>query len=502
MKLNMAIIKDYLQQITILEECIKNPYEFHLIEPRFYQGGELQNNYLYLVGADAEIDPIFINCQSSVLYLKGIKRICSEGEYICLEEQDIYGIFNQLTEIFHRFQTWEIKILTYFTQHCSFHAIGEILFEIVQNPVSFCTPVLKIEMLVTDDVHPLPDNYAMVENMYLSTDEHEVVLTDPEYRDTLKKREPDIFSSTMYGFRKLYYNILHNKEYLGRVVIDEIYQECKKSDLSILVLFSEYIKTAYLNKCCVELGDSQEFNIMIRKLTIENNVYLEKYDFLLKLRGWKKSDHYICVCFQSTSGVNYYSRIIDDTIYLHRIFDSNCAFTDDKNIIVLLNLGNGETIAGLYNRLEYFLQKYQYMAGVSNVFCSFDKVNLYYRQAAEALKIGLHIQSPGKLIKYKDYILDYIIMKILEENEREFYFSEQFKLLKEYDDKKKTELVFTLQVCLECNMNASLAQEILHVHRTTYLYRIRRIKEISGIDLANYKNRLFLMLLFELIKSK
>ena len=311
MKLNMIIIKDYLQQITIKSERIREPYIFRLIEPRFYQGGELRNDYLYIISSNTEIDPNFINSQTSVLYLGRVQPNCDEGEYICLKEQDICSIFNQLTEIFHKFQAWEVKMLTYFTQHCSLHAIGEILFKIVQNPVSFCTPVLKIEMLVTDDVFPLPENYGMVENTYLSTDEHEVVLTDPEYRDTLKTREPNIFSGTMYGFRKLYYNILHNGEYLGRIVIDEIYHKCKESDLSILKLFSEYVKMAYLNKCCVELGDSQEFNIMIRKLTVENKTYLEKYDFLLKLRGWKKSDHYICVCFQSVSAVNYYSRIIE-----------------------------------------------------------------------------------------------------------------------------------------------------------------------------------------------
>ncbi len=75
--------------------------------------------------------------------------------------------------------------------------------------------------------------FPLAENAYLPEDEYMVVVSDPEYKETLKTKIPGIFSEKMYGFRKIYYNIFHRQEYLGRLVADEVYRPCRESDTVI-----------------------------------------------------------------------------------------------------------------------------------------------------------------------------------------------------------------------------------------------------------------------------
>ena len=84
---------------------------------------------------------------------------------------------------------------------------------------------------------------------------------------------------------------------------------------------------------------------------------------------------------------------------------------------------------------------------------------------------------------------------------KEFYIAPPLAALMDYDKKHGTELLYTLKICLENSGRAVIAQEILHVHRTTYLYRIKRIEEITGWQLSDYRTRLYLMLVFEMIDT-
>jgi DNA-binding PucR family transcriptional regulator len=59
-----------------------------------------------------------------------------------------------------------------------------------------------------------------------------------------------------------------------------------------------------------------------------------------------------------------------------------------------------------------------------------------------------------------------------------------------YDAEHNTELVTTLDRYLDFGCNASRAARALHVHPKSLAYRLRRIGEISGLDLNTREDRL------------
>ena len=56
------------------------------------------------------------------------------------------------------------------------------------------------------------------------------------------------------------------------------------------------------------------------------------------------------------------------------------------------------------------------------------------------------------------------------------------------------ELIHTLEAYFEHNGNLSKTAESLYIHRNTLIYRMDRITEISGLDLAHEETRLAVQL--------
>ena len=66
--------------------------------------------------------------------------------------------------------------------------------------------------------------------------------------------------------------------------------------------------------------------------------------------------------------------------------------------------------------------------------------------------------------------------------------------LEAYDREHEAELERTLQVFLQENCSHTAAARELFIHRSTLLYRLDRIGEITGVDLRDPEERFRLLL--------
>jgi DNA-binding PucR family transcriptional regulator len=66
--------------------------------------------------------------------------------------------------------------------------------------------------------------------------------------------------------------------------------------------------------------------------------------------------------------------------------------------------------------------------------------------------------------------------------------------LKLHDREHNSDLVRTLEVFFGANANASRAADLLFLHRNSLLYRLERVRELTGLDLKDHRNRFALQL--------
>jgi len=66
--------------------------------------------------------------------------------------------------------------------------------------------------------------------------------------------------------------------------------------------------------------------------------------------------------------------------------------------------------------------------------------------------------------------------------------------LSEYDRERRSDLIRTLRVYFGCGTNTSLAADRLFLHRNSMLYRLDRIRELTGLDPRDHRVALALQL--------
>jgi PucR family transcriptional regulator, purine catabolism regulatory protein len=116
-----------------------------------------------------------------------------------------------------------------------------------------------------------------------------------------------------------------------------------------------------------------------------------------------------------------------------------------------------------------------------------------YREARQALFMARRLADPNPL--YFGELNVYRLLFQLEYSpELSAFCTEIIGPLVEYDRAQGTDLVETLTAFFAHKANLSQTAEALFVHRNTLLYRMERIKEISGLDLDNPETRLSIQL--------
>jgi DNA-binding PucR family transcriptional regulator len=170
----------------------------------------------------------------------------------------------------------------------------------------------------------------------------------------------------------------------------------------------------------------------------------------------------------------------------------DCRWTlHHKNVIVLLNRQHAPLLTEKETeQLSHFLRGSNLSLGMSDCFDNILETPKYYRQAARAVELGLFTTKGENIFKYSDYVFCYIAQVISKKNDLQDFCHPASLFLQKYDAENGTSLIDTLDKYLIHVNDPVAAAEALFIHRNTLLYRINKIKELTGLDLNNGDTRL------------
>ena len=106
-------------------------------------------------------------------------------------------------------------------------------------------------------------------------------------------------------------------------------------------------------------------------------------------------------------------------------------------------------------------------------------------EAEQALILGRQLFGTGRVLAFSDLGVYRLLVRLRETPELWTFYRETLAKLVDYDLRQRADLMKTLEAYFNQLGNLRAASEALHVHRNTLLYRLERIKEISGMDLDN-----------------
>jgi PucR C-terminal helix-turn-helix domain/GGDEF-like domain len=117
--------------------------------------------------------------------------------------------------------------------------------------------------------------------------------------------------------------------------------------------------------------------------------------------------------------------------------------------------------------------------GISGSHAGLSGIALAYAQAKEAAHLATVNGITGRAVPLDEVLIDHIARSTPEVG-RILHLTLQ--PLVDYDLKHRTALVETIRTYVDTGFNLRRSAEVLHVHPNTVMYRLRRVRELSGRD--------------------
>ncbi|MEV5665923.1 PucR family transcriptional regulator [Streptomyces flaveolus] len=128
--------------------------------------------------------------------------------------------------------------------------------------------------------------------------------------------------------------------------------------------------------------------------------------------------------------------------------------------------------------------------GVSSPCDSVDDIPRHYQEARRALEVRRRSRERYGTTFFDELGLYRILGPGNDDRELETFVQEWLGQLIDYDSLHHATMVETLSRYFDCGGNYDETAESLAIHRSTLRYRLQRIRDISGNDLANVEDRL------------
>ena len=156
----------------------------------------------------------------------------------------------------------------------------------------------------------------------------------------------------------------------------------------------------------------------------------------------------------------------------------------------------------LRSNLASLLSDFHLQCGCSICFNDLLQCQAYIEQARYALKTGTRHDPGQSLYEYPSYAL----LSLIENGSKQLMpvnsLHPIITSIQAYDKQHHSELYDTLACYVYLNGETALISERLHIHRNSLAYRLRKIEEISGYSLKNFRTLLHLSIHFYLAAQK
>ncbi|MBS5521959.1 MAG: helix-turn-helix domain-containing protein [Clostridiales bacterium] len=167
---------------------------------------------------------------------------------------------------------------------------------------------------------------------------------------------------------------------------------------------------------------------------------------------------------------------------LQRFVPESLYVVYDNTVVLLINgCGQGQNHRFESEELENYLKHNGLIAGISNNFQNIQEIRKYYEQALKAADLGQRILHESGLHRYETMSI-FHILEICENKEYSLwdFCHPALPMLINYDKKKGTDFLNTLYQYLNFSQNTMETANYLHIHKNTLLYRIEKIRKITG----------------------
>jgi sugar diacid utilization regulator len=157
---------------------------------------------------------------------------------------------------------------------------------------------------------------------------------------------------------------------------------------------------------------------------------------------------------------------------------------------VALTSGRDDQADELHAALSAELGTRRGIIGVSEHCTTCADVPRGFQEATTAMAVRQGAYDTHGVARFRELGIFRLLMSSDDQSELHGFVSHWLGPLVAYDAEHKSDLVRTLSVHLDCGGNYDLTASALSIHRSTLRYRLKRIRDVSGLDINETESRL------------
>lgn len=425
----------------------------------------------------------------------------AEPGQILVDAPSAGDVYNQLQKIFDRYEAWHTELCESRLQGQSIQALLELSYPIFKRPMV----VIGMDFSVIASIHAEP--MEMGRGIFGATDttydvvtslKHSAVYTASKDKDGCfyYRSEDELMNCLCVNIKK--YN-----QATYRLLMFDTDGDGDMTDGFLLELLSQMVEHALLHNTTPAAGGDQTLRTILHTAISDRTADYVTISQRLEAVGWLSGHNYLGIVLQLSYLDQKNLTVHAICSYIENILSGSCAFQFKDDIVVFVDLDLSSMTQGdISSRLSCFVRDSLLKAGYSRVLLGHFNFRRQYDQACIALEVGARRNPSFWIHRFNDVAFDYILEQITRKLPAYMVSHERLLQLKYADEKNGTEYLRTLRLYLANHLNAVQTARELFIHRSTFLYRLERIKAILATDLTDPDEILYLMLSLRLMERE
>lgn len=424
---------------------------------------------------------------------------------------DIFNVFNAVEDALLKEQVldfWSEKFINILSENRSLQYLIDTGYEMLENPFYIFDNYGKC-IGRTDNVSIANDpvwnefsatGYISYNTFMSSIENGLVVLVDNAV-------EPFIWHSPCGKLGKIFSKIEIENKKTGTLAIIEYNRQFNEDDLRLASLFCDAF-SAYLQKNeVINYSNDKICQTAFEDILSRKNTGREIVDEIMKMLKLQSKAALCAVSIDLGTSYGYTEISLAHlgSILEKEIGNSKAIAYDNRIFLLLTSKNNNYLFEKELQLLEEFLAGREIHAGISSFFNEFELIYEHYLQSLKALELGKKIDAGISIYLYDNYSICHFIEEFLTDVDYMEFCHPALLALIEYDRNNNSSLAQTLYIYLIYSRNVTDTANTLNIHRNTVIYQLKKICEITNIDLKNSNVILQLHIsykMLELEKSK
>ncbi len=428
-----------------------------------------------------------------------LKAEAAEMLLISCAEKIAADVLNCLQEVFDCCDEWDRQAAHLMAGQAGVGAILELTEDLLGNPLMVIG--VDFTLVAETGTERLPKRARLFTEDGLNMEFMNALMQDKSYQNVAQTRESVLFPNYISGSRFMNRNLYVDGQLSYRLILTECDKPITDGDICILEELAAHLEPLLAGE--MTAASNGDLEAVLEKIISDRTADYVQMSQRLSFLGWSEDHLYLCMILQLTY-LN--QKQISTTAlcqYIRNQTPDSVSFLYQDEVVTFFNLtrlGMDEETAA--SKFTYFIRDTYLKAGYSRVMQGHMNLRRQYVQAGIALDVGSRKNPYLWIHHFNQVVLTYMTEQITRRLPADMLCHEGLLRLVRYDEENHTEYVLTLKTYLREHMNATQAARELFIHRSTFLYRLDRIREILRSDLDDPEEIFYLELSLRLLENK